>query len=80
MVVPTPHSGVLRTAAFAVIAVILVAILEFGEPVIFPVVLSILTTYALEPIVRALTRIRIPRVLAAATHSYTLWPRRLYRV
>lgn len=40
---------------------------------ILPVVVSILTTYALEPVVRALTKIRIPRVLAAAITILSLY-------
>jgi predicted PurR-regulated permease PerM len=42
------------------------AILYWAQEVFIPIVLGILVSYALEPLVRALTRIWIPRVLASA--------------
>lgn len=42
------------------------AILYWAREVFIPIVLSILISYALEPVVVALTRVRIPRVLASA--------------
>ncbi|MEP6960475.1 MAG: AI-2E family transporter [Acidobacteriota bacterium] len=62
-----PHDDtVVRNAAFGVSAMLIVVVLYLGAPVILPVVVAVLTTYALEPIVRKLTRLRIPRVAAAA--------------
>ena len=43
------------------------AILYWAREVFIPIVLSILISYALEPVVRALMRLRLPRALAAAT-------------
>ena len=43
------------------------AILYWAQAVFIPIVLGILISYALEPLVRAMTRIRLPRVIAAAT-------------
>jgi predicted PurR-regulated permease PerM len=42
------------------------AILYWAQGVFIPIVLSILISYALEPLVRTLTHIRLPRVLASA--------------
>ena len=42
------------------------AILYWAQGVFIPIVLSILISYALEPLVRALTHIRLPRALASA--------------
>lgn len=42
------------------------AVLYWAREVFIPIVLSILISYALEPVVVALMRIRIPRVLASA--------------
>jgi predicted PurR-regulated permease PerM len=47
-----------------VIAVILV--LQYAQPMLTPVVLGVLIYYALDPVVRMLERIRIPRALGAA--------------
>jgi predicted PurR-regulated permease PerM len=42
------------------------AVLYWARAVFIPIVLSILISYALSPIVRSLTRIRVPRMLASA--------------
>src|SRR3970040_661976 len=42
------------------------AVLYWARAVFIPIVLSILISYALSPIVRSLTRIRVPRLLASA--------------
>ena len=42
------------------------AILYWAKAVFIPVVLSILISFALEPLVRTMTRIRLPRVIASA--------------
>jgi predicted PurR-regulated permease PerM len=43
-----------------------IAILYWARDVFIPIVLSILISYALEPVVSAMVRIRLPRVLASA--------------
>lgn len=63
---PTPNVNV-RSVELMVIAFAAgMAILYWAREVFIPIVLSILISYALEPIVIALMRIRIPRVLASA--------------
>jgi len=42
------------------------AVLYWARAVFIPIVLSILISYALSPMVRSLTRIRVPRMLASA--------------
>lgn len=42
------------------------AVLYWARAVFIPIVLSILISYALSPMVRSLTRIRVPRILASA--------------
>ena len=57
----------LRSVALVVIAAAsAVALLYWASEVFIPVVLSVLISYALQPIVTLLMRARLPRVLAAA--------------
>lgn len=56
-----------RSLALTIIAAsAAIAVLDLASEVFIPIVLSILISYALEPIVVAMTRIRIPRVVASA--------------
>jgi predicted PurR-regulated permease PerM len=57
----------LRSVALTVLAAAAAtALLYWARDVFIPIVLSVLISYALEPIVQALMRIRLPRVLASA--------------
>jgi predicted PurR-regulated permease PerM len=57
----------LRSVALAVVAAAAaVALLSWAREVFIPIVLSVLISYALEPIVEMLIRARVPRVAAAA--------------
>jgi predicted PurR-regulated permease PerM len=57
----------LRSVALVVIAATsAVALLYWAREVFIPIVLSVLISYALEPVVALLIRARLPRVLAAA--------------
>jgi predicted PurR-regulated permease PerM len=57
----------IRSAALSVLAVIaLMLMLEFAQAVVIPIVLGVLISYALEPPVAWLTRMRVPRSVAAA--------------
>ena len=53
-------------ALYVIAACAAMAVLYWARAVFIPIVLSILISYALEPLVRSLTRIRVPRVLASA--------------
>jgi predicted PurR-regulated permease PerM len=56
-----------RSAALNILAVIaVVAVLQFAQAVLIPIVLGVLISYALDPIVAMLVRWRVPRSLAAA--------------
>jgi len=56
-----------RSVAISVIAVLAVVVmLQYMQAVLIPIVLAILISYALWPIVSALTRVKIPRPLGAA--------------
>jgi len=56
-----------RGAALAVLAAAAaMAVLYWAQAVFIPIVLSILISFALEPLVRMLMRIRLPRALASA--------------
>jgi predicted PurR-regulated permease PerM len=62
-----PISVKLRSVALTVVAAAAgIAILYWAREVFIPIVLSILISYALEPIVSAMVRLRLPRVLASA--------------
>jgi predicted PurR-regulated permease PerM len=57
----------LRSVALVVIAsAAAIALLHWASEVFIPIVLSVLISYALEPAVVALMRLRLPRVIAAA--------------
>ena len=57
----------LRSVALVVIAsACAVGLLYWAREVFIPIVLSVLISYALEPIVATLMRLRLPRVAAAA--------------
>jgi predicted PurR-regulated permease PerM len=57
----------IRSLALTMIAVASVTfLLNWAREVFIPIVLSVLISYALEPAVHALTRMRLPRVLASA--------------
>ena len=65
--VMAPISVKLRSVALTVVAAAAgIAILYWAREVFIPIVLSILISYALEPIVSAMVRLRLPRVLASA--------------
>jgi predicted PurR-regulated permease PerM len=56
-----------RSAALTVLAVLaVVLVLQYAQAMLIPIVLGVLISYALEPPVAGLTRLRIPRPLAAA--------------
>ena len=66
---PEPGSPVINvhSVALTVVAVATaMAVLYWARAVFIPVVLSILISYALEPIVRRLMRIHLPRMAASA--------------
>ena len=57
----------LRSVALVVVAAAAaIALLYWAREVFIPIVLSVLISYALEPVVTLLIRLRLPRVLAAA--------------
>src|SRR5688572_30306433 len=56
-----------RSVTLTVLAVIAtIVMLRYAQAVIIPIVLGVLISYALEPIVARLTRLRVARGLAAA--------------
>ena len=56
-----------RSVALTVLAAVAVMwILNWAREIFIPIVVSILISYALEPVVASLTRVRLPRVLASA--------------
>jgi predicted PurR-regulated permease PerM len=65
---PAPESGVsVRSIALTVIALaVTMYVLHWAKEVFIPIILSILISYALEPVVGWITRIRLPRAAAAA--------------
>ena len=57
----------IRSASLSVIATLaFVLFLQYAESVLIPIVLGVLLSYALSPLVSALVRHHVPRVLAAA--------------
>ena len=57
----------IRNAALTIIAVLAVVLmLQYAQSVIIPVVIGLLVSYALDPIVAAMERRRLPRPLGAA--------------
>jgi predicted PurR-regulated permease PerM len=59
-------------ALFVLATAATMAVLYWAQAVFIPIVLSILISYALEPLVRAITRVRVPRALAAGLVVATL--------
>jgi predicted PurR-regulated permease PerM len=56
-----------RSAALTAVALLaLVLVLQYAQAMLIPIVIGILISYALEPPVAGLTRLRIPRPIAAA--------------
>ena len=57
----------IRNVSLSILTVLAVILmLQYMQPVLIPVALGILISYALWPIVTALTRIKVPRVIGAA--------------
>ncbi len=77
---PAPDAGPLvpvpvnmRNAAVTVLAVIAVLlVLQYAQSVFIPLVLGLLISYALDPIVTRLQRLRVPRAASAAVLLLTL--------
>jgi predicted PurR-regulated permease PerM len=62
-----------RSAALTVLAVLaIVVVLKTAQAMIIPIVLGVLISYALDPLVTWLTRLHVPRPLAAAVLLATL--------
>jgi predicted PurR-regulated permease PerM len=63
----TPRRSSATTIAMLVLAVVATLFfLRFARQLLIPIALAVLLSYALEPLVAALQRVRLPRVLAAA--------------
>ena len=63
----TPVHVTVRSVALTIIALAAAtAMLHFAEVVCIPIVLSVLISYALQPVVTAMTRLYLPRALASA--------------
>jgi predicted PurR-regulated permease PerM len=57
----------IRSAALTVLAAVAVILaLQYAQAVVIPVVLGVLISYALDPVVHGLERLRLPRAFAAA--------------
>src|SRR5438105_2441997 len=57
----------IRSAALTIIAVLgVVVVLQYAQPVVIPIVLGVLISYALDPLVSWLERFRVPRGISAA--------------
>jgi predicted PurR-regulated permease PerM len=63
---PAPGADSRSLALHVIAACAATAVLYWAQAVFIPIVLSILISYALEPPVRSMTRIRVPRVAASA--------------
>lgn len=62
-----------RSVALVILALsAAMAVLHWAQAVFVPIVVSLLISYALEPIVRRLTRMRVPRIVAAAVVTAVL--------
>ena len=59
------HTSTADAALVVLAASASMAVLYWAQEVFIPIVLSILVSYALEPVVRGLTRIHVPRLLAS---------------
>lgn len=55
-----------KTGIVVIAVAATIYLLQWARPVFIPIVLSILISYALEPLVRRLTHLHIPRAVAAA--------------
>jgi predicted PurR-regulated permease PerM len=63
----------IRSVALTVLAgLAIVFALQYAQAMVIPIVLGVLISYALEPIVAWMTRVRIPRVVAAGFVVITL--------
>jgi predicted PurR-regulated permease PerM len=63
----TPVDISIRSVSLTVLATsAAMAVLYWARELFIPIVLSILIAYALEPVVRSMTRLRLPRTMAAA--------------
>jgi len=63
----TPIDVSVRSVALTVLALsAAMYVLNWAQEVFIPIVLSVLISYALEPIVLALIRLRLPRIIASA--------------
>src|SRR5688500_10124355 len=63
----TPSRSSATTIAMLVMATVATLLfLRFARSLLFPIALAVLLGYTLEPLVAALQRVRLPRVLAAA--------------
>ncbi len=81
-----PEYGVMRvpvdvrSVSLTIIAALaLVLGLQYAEPVLVPVVLGVLISYALTPVVGLLARLRIPRAAGAAIAVLLLVVRHRHR-
>jgi predicted PurR-regulated permease PerM len=62
-----PAPTYVRSLALTILAVIaLVLMLRYAQAVIIPIVLGVLISYALDPVVAKLVRLRVPRPIGAA--------------
>src|SRR5882724_349762 len=69
--VTRPERGV-APAPGALVVLGLILFLRYAADVFIPVVLGVFVSYALDPVVSALTRVRIPRALGAGLLLVTL--------
>jgi predicted PurR-regulated permease PerM len=64
-VLPTPTD--VRSLALTILAVLaIIAVIHYAQQVLIPVVLGVLISYALDPVVTLVGRLRVPRPLASA--------------
>ena len=63
---PDVHINVRGVALSIIAAAATIFVLRWAAEIFIPIVLSVLISYALEPIVGGLSRLRVPRVLASA--------------
>jgi predicted PurR-regulated permease PerM len=64
---PTTHAMDVRSGSLTVLAVAAaIYLLHWAQEIFIPIVLATLISYALEPVVAALRRIKVPRFIAAA--------------
>lgn len=65
-------SGVTRAAAISLLALALIYTAYFAKPVLLPIFLALIFTILLLPVVRLLTRLRLPQTLSALLVVATL--------